>query len=281
MNYPKSVFRRSRTLLPGCFLLSCLGNVLCVTVYAQEEGTECLFEFNNAYSINESGKQQLELAQQQAEANHFQEATKHYQLAIDLLRQSIERYRNLPQLALDCSPTNLSIAKNNAALASDSLEWAESSLNGLDCLKQINEIESLSNLASEYYYDHNDPASAKRTIHDALGMADNIRNGGTCQDDYLTLLNEQQRFAEKIADSLNKRSRFDNCVEYIKSAESAATRARKAAAEKKSAQARTDWQQVEQQAGDGIQSGVCDGLYLKRLENLKNYATRQLVQQAK
>jgi hypothetical protein len=254
------------------FLLSGLYN----RALAQPEDSECLFEFNKAYSINESGLQQLEQAQKYVEQNRYQDAAERYQLAIDLLQQSIDHYNKLPVLALDCSATNLSIAQNNIQLALENLNWAKSSIAGLDCVKAVNELESLSNLASEYYYDHKDPASAKRTIGDALVKSEQIKNDGICQGDYRELLVEQHHYAKSIADSLEKRSRFDSCAEHIKAADAADQQARKAVLTKNISRARLLWQQAQKHAREGLTANVCDGLYLKRLQNLKLNADQQL-----
>ncbi|MBN1378027.1 MAG: hypothetical protein JXA04_02195 [Gammaproteobacteria bacterium] len=256
--------------------LVCLYCALLGTVSAQPEDSECLFEFNKAYSIYESGMQQLETAQQYAEKNHFLEAAERYQLAIDLLQQSIDDYHKLPKAARDCSATNLSIAKNNIQLAQENLNWAKFSINGLDCLKAVNELESLCNLSSKYYYDHRDSVSAQRTISEALSMSEQLKNDGICQGEYQDLLLAQDQYAKRIADALQKRGRFDACLDSIKSAEKAEQQARKAITEKNPSQARLMWQETEKRAGEGIAKNICDGLYLKQLQNLKTYAERQL-----
>lgn len=266
-NAPQTLFR---------LILVFLSIGICSVSSAQPEDSECLFEFNKAYATNESGIQQLDLAQQYVTENRYPDAAVQYQLAISLLQQSIDHYNKLPTLALDCSAANISIAQNNARLALENLEWAKTLNSGLDCVKAIDELESLSSLASKYYYEQRDPVAARNTINDALLMAAQIENDGICPGEYAELLNEQTRYAQTVANALQNRSRFDRCADSIKAADAAERLAQKAASVKNTSQARLNWQQVQKHAGDGLNAEVCDGLYLKRLQNLKINADRHL-----
>lgn len=264
---PQTLFR---------LILVTLSFGICDVSPAQPEDSECLFEFNKAYATSESGMQQLDSAQQYVMENRYTDAAEHYQLAISLLQQSIDHYNKLPTLALDCSATNLNIAQNNTRLALENLEWAKMLNSGLDCVKAIDELESLSGLASEYYYGQRDPVAARNAINDALSMSARIEDDGICTGEYAELLNEQTRYAQTIADALQKRSRFDRCADSIKAADAAERLAQKAVSAKNTSQARLNWQQVQKHAAEGLNAGVCDGLYLKRLQNLKINADRHL-----
>lgn len=260
----------------GIIVLASMLTVVFSPVIAQTEDSDCLYEFNKAFALNESGMQQIETAQKHVGENNYQSAREYYAHAIDLLQQSYDDYTTLSTRALDCSPTNLSIAKNNALLTKENLDWAKSSINGLECLKAINELESISNLASEYYYEHNDPNSAKRTANDALALAEQIKRDAICQGEYRELLIEQQKFAQNIFDALANRSDYDRCIALIKSAASEEEIARKAEIENNRAASRVHWQKTHKLANEGINAGVCEGLYLKRLQNMKAFAGRQL-----
>lgn len=238
---------------------------------AEIEATECLFEFNKAYSWSEAGLEQLRTAQSRVAEGHTDSAAEHYRRSVDLLQKSIEHYRDLPELAFDCSAANLSIARNNLRIARDNVQHAQEEFAGLDCLKALDELESLSSLASEYYHRHRDPASARQSAADALALADAIEHDGLCTGDYAADLAARRDYARQIADALETRGRYDRCMELVKQAAADYDRARQSAGANRAA-----WQQVVQTADQALQSGACDEPYRKELQTVRSRALEKL-----
>lgn len=266
---PRPTIRR-RTV-PALLIL-----LLCQFGAAEAAGTECMFEFNKAYSWNEGGEEQLELARQHTARREIQAARERYQQAIALLQKSIDHYEQLPDLAFDCSPTNLSIARNNIRIARENLELARDSLAGLDCAKALDELESLTNLASEYYYEHDDPRSARQSAQDAVGLADSIAEQGICTGTHREALAEQTRYARKVANSLRKRSGYDRCIQLLDRARRSQEQAGRADPERDAGAARQAWRRALDDAQEAVDSGACEDAYRDSAVDLRRRARQRL-----
>ena len=232
----------------------------------QTEDSDCIFEFNKAYELAQSASQSLTDGEKFAAQSHFTTAREHYQSAIDLLQQALHQYESLPRLARDCSPTNLTIAKNNIRLARENLEWAKSAIGGLDCLQALNQVESLSNLASEYYYQQQDVTSAQQSAQDALQLVASTAADNTCRGEYADLLSEQKKNALQIANSLNERAKYDKCVARLEELTAAAQQASLAA------DSVTAWAAVGERAEATLDAQLCTGGYLDKLKQIKKQA---------
>lgn len=255
--------------------------ILCLTAAgaaAEEVSTECLFEFNRAYSWNQSGKEQLNLAQQQAAQLNVEAARERYEQAVTLLERSIEQYEQLPELAFDCSPANLSIARNNIRMARQNLKRARESLSGLGCLKSLDELDSLTDLASEYYYERSDPASARQSAEDAVAFAESVDQQGICTGDYRETLVEQTRYARQVADSLRQRSRYDRCVRLLEQAGRSHETARQTRSTSKRQASLQAWRKALQASETAANSGHCKGVYQDKAVELRTRAQRQIDQ---
>ena len=78
---------------------------------------------------------------------------------------------------------------------------------------------------------------------------------------------------------MEKRGRFDSCMTFLTSAEAAERQARIADEDKNKMLSQLKWQETLQQTNNAISASVCDGLYLKRLQNLQVVSKRRLDKQ--
>ena len=240
------------------------------SVFAQE--TDCLYEFNKAYANNEYGTELIQAAQRYLAENQFDPAKTHYQKAIETLKQTIQQYENLPKVAFDCSPANLTIAKNNIRIAQDNLRLANESLLGIDCYAEIGKLEELSGLASDYYYKHNDPVSAQTAAQDALNFGETIKEQNICIGSYRENLDAQIKYAQKVFDSLKTRESYDKCEQDLASVLTAESRAKQTALTGDKTQMRNAWSEVYALANKALQSQGCQAIQRSQLQSIRKRA---------
>ena len=243
-------------------------------VNAQE--SDCLYEFNKAYANNEYGTEQIQTAQEHVAANQFESAKTHYRKAIDILQEAIKQYENLPKVALDCSPANLTIAKNNIRIAQGNLQLANEALLGIDCFAEIGKLEELSLLASDYYYKHNDPESAKIAAEDALQYAETIKEKNICVGSYKESLDAQIKYARQINDSLKARAQYDRCEQGLTATLTAESKAKQSSLTGDKTKMRNSWSEVVSQADKALQDGSCRPDQRSQLQSLKQRASDKL-----
>ena len=238
--------------------------------------SDCLFEFNKAYALNQSGLEAFNVAQQHASEDIIDQAKRSYLQAQELLEQAITHYKSLPDLAYDCSATNLSIAKNNARTASENLELVRISMLGLECLAELESVESLANLASEYYYERQDIKSSMSSAQDALALLKQVEDKKICIGEFQEDLTAQTSYVNRIYDALNEKTKFDNCSRTLEEVLASEERAKATAFNNKKEPRRLAWQEVEKKARHGLDNNECKGIYLTQLKNVHKKANTTL-----
>lgn len=258
-------------------LALCIAALAClVTTAGVAEETDCLFEFNKAYSTNKEGIELIQLARQHAVAEQFEEAKTQYQNAIKTLQAAVEHYQNLPKIVFDCSPANLTIARNNIRIAEENIARAQESLSGMDCVRELAKLEEISRLASDYYHKNGDMLSAQATADDALKFAIEIEDSNICIGSYRDNLNAQKAYASRIADSLRARAQYETCDAAIRQTLASESAARKTAFSDDREKTRAAWQTVVKQTDDGLQLKGCQKEQVSRLRKLRQSAIDRL-----
>jgi tetratricopeptide (TPR) repeat protein len=238
--------------------------------------SDCVFEFNKAYSTSNEGVELMQLAQQYAAAEHFEEAKSGYQNAIKTLQAAVEHYQNLPKIVFDCSPANLTIARNNIRIAEENIARAQESLSGMDCVRELAKLEEISQLASDYYHKSGDMLSAKTAADDALKFAAGIEDSNICIGSYSDNLNAQKAYANRIADSLRARAQYDTCDAAIRQTLNSEAAAKKTAYSGDREKIRASWQSVVKQTDDALQFEGCQKEQISRLRKLRQSALDRL-----
>ena len=193
-------------------LFACLFGLLANPLQAQTEDSDCVFEFNQAYELNQSASNLLDIAEQYTNQSDFKLAKKQYQLAIDLFQKVILNYRALSKPTKYCSATNISLSKDNIRLAEENLKWAQAELLGLDCLKTSNDIETLRHKALDHYHKNNDIQAAQQTIAEAQHLSNTTIQNAICKNDHQQLLIEQLQDVNMIAETIKNQNRHELCL---------------------------------------------------------------------
>lgn len=236
------------------------------------DDSDCVYEFDQAFNLNESAREQRLLAQRRANDANFKAAETHYRNAIELFQKSINKYVNLPNQVFDCSTANLSIAKNNARIAKDQLELTKTDLIGLDCLQASRDVEALNNLSLEYYHDHKDAESSLQSIQDALDLITTTKQSAVCQGEYAQMFKELQSYTEATADTLKKRINYEQCLVAIDDIEKSVADANLTASARIKSM---NWQQIVTQIEQIMKTQQCQGRHLEELIQLKNAAIQR------
>ncbi len=271
--------RQSERFIRPYLQAALLGGVLLLQSFTSPgiaDESDCIFEFNKAFTTNQAGLEALDVARQYYSESQYEPAREAFLEAERLFKEAIDQYQSLPEITYDCSPSNLTIAKNNTRTARQNLGIIQESLQGFECLKELTEVENLTTLASDYYHQYDDLTSSKTAAEDAIALIKSIHEKGVCIGRYRNELDTQEQFAQKTVTALQARIKFDTCNQLLGAALASEEQAKMASFSNEQQRTQQAWQEVADKTRKALNTNSCEGIYLSQLKSLDQHAQSKL-----